>query len=309
MYRIRLHGRGGQGIKTASRILGSAFFSEGFEVQDAPRYGAERRGAPIFASVRAAREPIHERGVIRRPDLVVVGDATLLSVAAAGVLEGLAEHTVLLVASDEAPELWQRRLRVAGPVRTLVPRDEERGGLASVGTACAAAAARLVGVIGRGALESAVHAELSDLEAAVVERNAARALAVFDAFAALAGSVREGPEPRVLELPDPDWIDLPHEPARISAPDVFGGLTSVQVRTGLWRTLRPVVDPEHCHRCHWVCTTFCPDGAIHAGADGVPEIDYDHCKGCLVCVAVCPAHAIRAVAEQEAQRGAGQGTA
>jgi Pyruvate/2-oxoacid:ferredoxin oxidoreductase gamma subunit len=40
-------------MKTASRILGSALFAEGFEVQDAPRYGAERRGAPIFAYVRA----------------------------------------------------------------------------------------------------------------------------------------------------------------------------------------------------------------------------------------------------------------
>ena len=49
MYRIRFHGRGGQGVKTASQILSSALFLEGFEVQDAPRYGAERRGAPIFA--------------------------------------------------------------------------------------------------------------------------------------------------------------------------------------------------------------------------------------------------------------------
>ena len=56
MFRIRFHGRGGQGIKTASRILGSAFFRQGFEVQDAPVYGAERRGAPVFAYVRAARE-------------------------------------------------------------------------------------------------------------------------------------------------------------------------------------------------------------------------------------------------------------
>jgi len=307
MYRIRLHGRGGQGIKTASRILGSAFFSEGFEVQDAPRYGAERRGAPIFATVRAAREPIHERGVIARPDLVLVGDATLVPVAAAGVLLGMAEHSVLLVASDDPPEVWKQRLRLAGPVRTLPASDAERGGLATVGTACAAAAARLVGVIRRGSLESAVRAELADLEPVVVERNLERALDVFERFAALEGSVREGPEPQILALPDPEWIDLPHEPARTSAPDIFGGLTSVEVRTGLWRTLRPVVDREHCHRCHWVCTTFCPDGAIRAAPDGTPEIDYDHCKGCLVCVAVCPAHAIRAVPEQEAERGAGEG--
>ncbi len=70
MYRIRFHGRGGQGIKTASRILGSAFFHEGFEVQDAPRYGAERRGAPMTAYVRASRTPVRERSNIRAPDLI-----------------------------------------------------------------------------------------------------------------------------------------------------------------------------------------------------------------------------------------------
>ena len=86
MFRIRFHGRGGQGMKTASRILGRAFFLEGFEVQDAPRYGAERRGAPIFAYVRASRQPIHERGIIRWPDLVVVADDTLVTIPAAAVI-------------------------------------------------------------------------------------------------------------------------------------------------------------------------------------------------------------------------------
>lgn len=47
MFTIRFHGRGGQGMKTASHLLGNAFFLAGYEVQDAPRYGAERRGAPM----------------------------------------------------------------------------------------------------------------------------------------------------------------------------------------------------------------------------------------------------------------------
>jgi pyruvate ferredoxin oxidoreductase gamma subunit len=28
--------------------------------------------------------------------------------------------------------------------------------------------------------------------------------------------------------------------------------------------------------------------------EGRPVIDYEHCKGCLVCVAVCPTHAVEA---------------
>ena len=74
MLRIRFHGRGGQGMKTASRILGSAAFHAGYVVQDSPVYGAERRGAPMTAYTRMATAPIWECGEIARPDLVVVAD-------------------------------------------------------------------------------------------------------------------------------------------------------------------------------------------------------------------------------------------
>ncbi|ODS30552.1 MAG: 2-ketoisovalerate ferredoxin reductase subunit gamma/delta [Candidatus Scalindua rubra] len=64
--RIRFHGRGGQGMKTASRIVSTASFLEGFFVQDCPVYGAERRGAPIMAFTRLSKEPILERGIIKK---------------------------------------------------------------------------------------------------------------------------------------------------------------------------------------------------------------------------------------------------
>jgi hypothetical protein len=40
MRAVRFHGRGGQGAKTASRILGTAAYLEGFMAQDSPIYGA-----------------------------------------------------------------------------------------------------------------------------------------------------------------------------------------------------------------------------------------------------------------------------
>jgi pyruvate ferredoxin oxidoreductase gamma subunit len=105
----------------------------------------------------------------------------------------------------------------------------------------------------------------------------------------------------------PDWINLPFEQAYVAAPTIHAAATSVKVKTGLWRTLRPVIDYTRCNRCWWVCSTFCPDGAITVGANGQPQIDYDHCKGCMVCVAQCPPHAIEAVSEQAAQRAERQG--
>jgi pyruvate ferredoxin oxidoreductase gamma subunit len=309
MYRIRFHGRGGQGMKTASRMLGTAFFLQGFEVQDAPRYGAERRGAPIFAYVRAARSAINQRGVVRRPDLVIVADDSLVGVPAAGVMQGVHERTVLLINSHETGEIWRQRLNARCRLLVLPATEEvaDRAELPYVGAACAGAAARLVGAIGRDVLQRAVSAELAHLGESVVSANLARALDAFDAMQAQAGWVQEGPEPAALGYQPPDWVDLPFESARAAAPAIHAAATSVEVRTGLWRTLRPVIDYARCSGCWWVCSTYCPDGAIRVTADQLPDIDYDHCKGCMVCVAVCPPHAIEAVAEHQAQADAAQG--
>jgi pyruvate ferredoxin oxidoreductase gamma subunit len=305
MYRIRLHGRGGQGLKTGGRILGSAFFAEAFEVQDAPRYGAERRGAPIFAAVRASRAPIRERGVIRRPDLVVVADDTLVAVATAGILDGLSPRTVLLLVTGDAPQLWRERLRVAGPVLGLAALPGSGEAWRFLGAACAGAAARLVGAISWAALEGALRSEVGGFGEEALRESLARAREAWDALAPHAGCVAEGPDaPASGE--EPDWVDLPLDPVGVAAPGVHGAATSVQVRTGLWRTLRPVVDPEVCHRCVWVCSSFCPDGAISADAEGRPRIDLDHCKGCMVCAAVCPPHAIHGVPEREAAAAGGR---
>ena len=302
MYRIRFHGRGGQGMKTASRILGRAFFLEGFEVQDAPRYGAERRGAPIFAYVRASRRPINERGLIRQPDLVIVADETLGRIPAAGVLSGITQLTVLLISSAVKPAIWQERLNFPGPVLTL-PTEAEVTDLLEfkfVGAACAGAASRLVSVISRDALAQAIQEELAPLGEVVVARNLEHALPAYDLMAGQAGCVSEGRGSPAGAYEKPQWTDLPFENAGTAAPAIFAPATSEQMSTGLWRTVRPVIDYAHCRRCAWICSTLCPDSTISVNAEGYPQIDYDHCKGCLICMANCPAHAIRAVPEHEA---------
>jgi pyruvate ferredoxin oxidoreductase gamma subunit len=305
MFRIRFHGRGGQGMKTASRILGSAFFHAGFEVQDAPRYGAERRGAPIFAYVRAAREPIQERGIIRQADLVVVADDTLVPVPAAGVLAGCDADTVLLINSHEAAGQWRERLNLQGPVLILPAQEEvaDRAELPYVGAACAGAAARLCGVIEPAHLQQAISEELGHLGEPIVTANLERANRAYTLMTEQAGQVRGGRLFSAEQWQAPEWVDLSFEPADVSAPSIHAGLTSEAVKTGLWRTMRPVVDYARCNRCWWVCSTFCPDGAIQVDEGNTPQIDYAHCKGCLICVAQCPPHAITAVAEHTADAG------
>lgn len=303
MFRIRFHGRGGQGMKTASRILGTAFFRAGYEVQDAPRYGAERRGAPIFAYVRAAKTAINERGVISHPSLVIVADDTLVGIPAAGVTQGVDAHTVLLINSHESVETWQQRLNTEAKILILVAPDEveDRATLPYIGSRCAAAAAALTGVISRKLLIAAISEELDHLSEDIIDHNCDIALGVFDELTDHKGLVEQSGMPPATDYVRPEWIDVPFENAEISNLAIHAGATSVQVRTGLWRTMRPVINYEKCSACSWICSTYCPDGAINVRGDGYPDIDYDHCKGCLVCVAQCPPHAIEAIAEHVAR--------
>lgn len=295
MYRIRFHGRGGQGMKTASRMLGTAFFLAGFEVQDAPLYGAERRGAPIFAYVRAGRSPIQERGIIRQPDLVVVADDTLLNVPAAGVMTGVDEHTVVLIHSAESAETVQKRLHCAGPV-VILPVPETASHPISVDALCAGAAVRLIG-LPEASLEPAIRAELAGLEETAVNDAVAQALRAYQRLDSRAGWVKESPTPSTIaDYACPAWVDLALESARVASPDIYRSATSELAKTGLWRTLRPVIDHERCHLC-WSCNALCPEGAIDM-ADGTPHIDYLHCKGCLICVLQCPYNAITAMPER-----------
>ncbi|MGV1100871.1 2-oxoacid:acceptor oxidoreductase family protein [Thiovibrio sp. JS02] len=301
MYRIRFHGRGGQGIKTAGRILGTAFFRAGLEVQDAPRYGAERRGAPIFAYVRAGRTPIHERGIITRPDLIVVVDEHLPAMPEAGVLAGVDARTVFLIHTNEKASLWQERLNLRSPVFTLplLPEKKQR----FRGAACAGGAAALIAELDENLLAQAIGEEMASQGPELVGINLEVARAAHAALAQHRGEVREGDPVFASAYPPPAWLTLACEEAALSAPAIHAAATSTLSQTGLWRTERPVIDHGRCNRCWWICSTFCPEGAIRVDNERRPAIDYAHCKGCLICLSQCPTHAITAIPEEKSAAG------
>lgn len=299
MYRIRFHGRGGQGMKTASRILGSALFHAGFEVQDAPRYGAERRGAPMFAYVRAAKQPIFERGIIVHPDLVVVADVSLFSLPVAGVMQGVTERTIMLVCTDRAAKQLAQEYRMPGPVISLSRKETEiSAGTQLLSAVCAGAAARLLGLVSLQQLRLALQEELAELEPEALEENLFRATKSYERMAEHEGKVAAKNTISPESLAAPQWIDLEWHAAVLSAPSIHGARTSLAMQTGAWRTLRPFIDQEKCTRCG-LCRVYCPEGVIDTDTEGFPAIDLSHCKGCLICMVQCPVHAISALPKSE----------
>ena len=92
---IRWHGRGGQGVVTAGKLLAETAMGTGQYFQAFPDYGPERMGAPIRAYTRLSSGPITIHSQIENPDVVLVLDPTLLDVVA--VTEGLEDDGTLLV--------------------------------------------------------------------------------------------------------------------------------------------------------------------------------------------------------------------
>lgn len=54
-----------------------------------------------------------------------------------------------------------------------------------------------------------------------------------------------------------------------------------------WRIVKPLFNKDYCIDCQF-CWIYCPDMSIISRDKKMIGIDMDHCKGCGICVEVCP---------------------
>ncbi len=100
---VRFHGRGGQGVVTAAKLLAEAAMKEGKYFQALPDYGGERMGAPVRAYTRISSTPITLHCQVTEPEIVVVIDPTLIEFI--DVTEGLhPEEGILVVNAPLSPD-------------------------------------------------------------------------------------------------------------------------------------------------------------------------------------------------------------
>lgn len=295
MLRVRFHGRGGQGAKVASRILGTTAFLEGYYAQDFPLYGAERRGAPIAAFTRISKEPVLERGVIAEPDIVIVMDETLLDDPLASPLSGVKEGSIVFINTTHSNAEVKARYKIAAQVITL---DLTKIGLemlerAVLSTLAGGVASKLTG-LGEDSLKKSVEKETSEIitDRALIEKNIEAAIYCFNAIE----PVRAGFNPAPAIFKGSPVMSVPFEPATVSAPSINTAGNTPLRKTGNWRLFKPVWDYEKCTKC-MACVARCPDGCIAVNEDCFPCTDYENCKGCMICAEECPVKAI--IAERE----------
>ena len=159
MQEIRWHGRGGQGAVTSAKILADAAFRAGFAgVTSQPSFGAERRGAPITASTRLSDEPLRVLSQVTEPDIIVVLDESLLTVANATA--GLKPGGLAIVNSSKpAADLAVRddiRVVTSDVTGAAQAVDLIVSGQPMVSTAILGAFARATGLISMADVEAAI---------------------------------------------------------------------------------------------------------------------------------------------------------
>jgi pyruvate ferredoxin oxidoreductase gamma subunit len=267
-------GRGGQGVVLASQLLADALARAGYWVQSFPEFKAERRGAPISASLRWDETPVHRRYKVRECDVLCMISAsppspeTMECVRPGGL--------VILNREARFPYAGPFHLaRVPGSLiarRNNVLSSEGRpmGNVAVLG-----ACVRLLIPQGLGFLEQAIASRMG----AMAEANIIAA--------------REGYERCMLQrtVAGDAAVEPAHGRAGASGPRqsrprfAVSRTDSLLNHTGSWSEDRPVLTRE-CTACA-LCALFCPEGAIARTGRSI-VIDYLYCKGCGICEVVCP---------------------
>jgi len=103
---IRLHGRGGQGAWTASKILVEAALVANKYAQGFPEFGPERSGAPVRSFVRISDKKIDIHSGVYEADIIVVLDPTLLDLSLIDYSPG----AVFILPSFESGDIAKKRL-------------------------------------------------------------------------------------------------------------------------------------------------------------------------------------------------------
>jgi len=108
MFKLRIHGRAGQGAKTIAQLLAETSLKTGKFVQAFPSYGPVRTGAPMNAFVRLSDQPINIYSEIREPDVVLVIDPLLINME--NVEAGLKKNGLIIINSVRSSDVLKKKL-------------------------------------------------------------------------------------------------------------------------------------------------------------------------------------------------------
>jgi len=150
LIEIRWHGRGGQGAVTASNLLAKAASYENLWAQSMVFFGAERRGAHVFAYTRISDNVIKYHHYVHKPDYVIVLSPQLIDQY--NVTSGLKENgTIIINYSGDKSKIKERynskwKIAVVDATQIAIDLDLLVAGIPVVNTIMLGAFSKVSGV-------------------------------------------------------------------------------------------------------------------------------------------------------------------
>lgn len=302
-FEIRLESIGGLGAHLAGKMLAEAgVLGLGLNGAHFSSYGSEKKGSPIKSFVRLGEREIRASSPVERPHVVGVFHENLFKTI--DVANGLYPDGVMLVNTTKTPDEIREKLNLksgtVAVVDALSIAVEEK---TRVNTAMLGALFRVADFLDPEAMKNVIRATFEEKYPHLVEANIRTFErgyneVVFKSFEAEEGNIAE-----YVRAKSP----LGYETQPIGGVIINPGNTILKDLSSSRQGFLPAFEKEKCINCV-ACDTACPDLCFvweeELDKKGRPQmvlqgIDYQYCKGCMKCVAVCPTEALTAMRETD----------
>ncbi len=302
-FEIRLESIGGLGAHLAGKMLAEAgVLGLGLNGAHFSSYGSEKKGSPVKSFVRLGEGEIRISSPVERPHIVGVFHENLFKTI--DVANGLLPDGVILVNTTKTPDEIREKFNIkSGTVAVVDALGISVEEKTRVNTAMLGAMFRIADFLNPEAMKNVIRQTFEEKYPKLVDSN----IRTFDrgfnevqfkTFEAEAGAVNEF----VRAQSDLGYLTQPMGGVIINP-----GNTILKDLSSSRQGFLPDFEAAKCINCA-ACDTACPDLCFvweeKEDAKGRPQmflqgIDYQYCKGCMKCVAVCPTDALTTVREAE----------
>ncbi|MBQ8383051.1 MAG: 2-oxoacid:acceptor oxidoreductase family protein [Clostridia bacterium] len=304
-YEMRLESIGGLGANLCGKLLGElGALYLGLSAAAFSGYGSEKRGSPVKSYVRycAPDREILQSSPVEHPHLLVLFHRALIR--AYPVTAGADENCTVIVNTDAAPEEIREELRLrAGTVCCIHAQELALQTGSRLNMVMLGAVAKASGFIPLEAVRELVADTLGQKYPAMLESNLAGVEQGYHSLHAQSFA----PDGRFEAIPyGRAYSRWGYANAPLGGANPWFGSTVTNDLSPSREGYLPLFLPEKCIHCG-LCDSTCPDLVFQFTPGqwrGRPAmlnrgLDYDHCKGCLRCVDVCPTGALVTGKERE----------